>query len=366
MKTLRVGLVGAGFMGEFHARAYAALGRLYSELPIRLELAAVADVREEIARSFAERWGLERWTTDWQSIVADPGLAVIDICTPPALHRDVAVAASEMGHAVYCEKPVGRSAAETAQIAAAIRAAGVIGFVGFNYRWIPAISLARQLIGEGAIGDLVHVRIAKDSDSAANPARQDWRFFASEAGAGSLADVGSHVFDMARSLAGDVAEVTGLTKTVITERIFQGKLRTVDTDDLWMALALFKNGATGSFQGSRVLNGNKADFRVEIAGTRGAVAWEQRRMNELDLHQARDDGLDGFTTIRLGPQHPDHAHFVPVRGHSIAFGDLKVIELSRLAAALTGDGPAVPGFDDALAVARIIEAVPERRWVSVG
>jgi predicted dehydrogenase len=266
---------------------------------------------------------------------------------------------------VYCEKPVGRSAAETAEVAEAVRAAGVIGFVGFNYRWIPAISLARRLIGEGAIGDVVHVQIAKDSDSAANPARQDWRFFASEAGAGSLSDVGSHVFDMARSLAGDVAQVSGLTRTVITERQFRGETRTVDTDDLWMALAVFKNGATGSFQGSRVLNGYKADFRVEVSGTRGAVAWEQKRMNELDLHQARTDGLDGFTTIRLGPQHPDHGHFVPVRGHFIGFGDLKTIELSRFAAALAGDGPAEPGFEDALAVAKIIDAVPAREWVSV-
>jgi predicted dehydrogenase len=251
-------------------------------------------------------------------------------------------------------------------MADAARSEEVVTFVGFNYRWIPAISLARQLIHDGAIGEVVHLRIAKDSDVAADPARENWRFFASEAGGGSLADVGSHVFDLARSLAGDFEQVSGLTRIVIPERPHKGQPRAVDTDDMWMAMATFESGATGSFQGSRVLYGNKADFELEIAGTRGAIRWEQVRMNELGLYQPRTDGLDGFTAIRLGPEHPDHGRFVPVRGHAIGFGDLKTIEASRLAGALAGVGPAEPDFDDALAVARIIEAVPLRRWVPVG
>ena len=365
MKTVRVGLIGAGFMGEFHARAYAMLGRLYSDLPVRLEVAAVADTNEDAAQKLAERWNIERWTADWQSVAQDPTLSAIDICTPPSAHCQIAMAAIETGHAVYCEKPVGMSAAETAQMAGAARAAGVATFVGFNYRWIPALSLARQLIRDGRIGEIVHVRMAKVSDSAADPKRGGWRFHSSEAGHGSLGDVGSHVFDLARSLAGDFAAVSGMTRTIITERPFRGGTSAVDTDDLWVALATFESGASGSFEGSRVLQGRKADFTVEVSGTLGAVAWEQRRMNELDLYLPRTDGLDGFTSIRIGPEHPDHGRFVPVRGHAIGFDDLKTIELSRFAAALAGVGAAEPTFEDALAVHRIVEAVPLRSWVSV-
>lgn len=366
MRVVRVGLVGAGFMGEYHSRAYNALARLYADIPLRLELAVVCDVREDAARGLAERWDVARWTTDWHAVVSDPDVSVVDVCTPPDLHRDVALGAIAAGKAVYCEKPVGLNADQTAEMARAARAAGVATFVGFNYRWIPAISLARQLIRDGAIGDVVHVRISKDTDSAADPARENWRFFSEHAGFGSLGDVGSHVFDMARSLCGEIVAVSGMTRVVIPERPYRGGMRAVDTDDLWVAVARFASAASGVFQGSRVLQGNKADMAVEVYGRTGALRWSQQRMNDLDVFEGRADGLDGFRTVRVGPRHPDHGHFVPVRGHAIGFADLKTIEVAKLTEALAEGRAPEPSFDDALAVARIIEAVPQERWVEVG
>lgn len=365
MKTFKVGLVGAGFMGEFHARGYAACSALYGDLDARLELEVVADQNEHAAQALSERWKIPRWTKDWQSVVADPHISVIDVCAPPACHKEIALAAIEAGLAVYCEKPVGLNAKETEDLMRAAHTAQVMTFVGFNYRWIPAISLARELIRQGTIGDIIHVQISKDSDSASDPNKGGWRFFADSAGHGSLGDVGSHVFDVARSLVGDIVSVSGLVKTIITERPFNGAMRKVDTDDIWMVQAMFENGATGNFQGSRVLNGHKADFTIEVTGTKAAVRWDQRHMNELALFETRSDGLDGYRVIRIGPQHPDHGRFVPVRGHAIGFADLKTIEISRLTKAMAAGESPTPGFSDALAVARIIEAVPQRRWVSL-
>jgi len=362
---LKVGLVGAGFMGEYHSRAYNALLRLYSDLPLSFEVAVVCDVREEAASALADRWGVPRWSPDWREVVADPDLAVIDICTPPSLHREIALAAIAAGHTVYCEKPVGLGLAQTQEMADAAKRAGVMTFVGFNYRWIPAIALARDLVHKGTIGDVVHLRISKDTDSAADATKENWRYFSDYAGAGSLGDVGSHVFDMARSLAGEFQAVSGLTRIVIPERPYQGGRRAVDTDDLWIAIATFASGATGVFQGSRVLQGNKADMTVEVYGSRGAFRWSQQRMNDLDLFETSTDGLDGFRSIRIGPQHPDHGRFVPVRGHAIGFADLKTIEAARLAEILAGDRPPGPTFDDAAAVARVIDAVPQQRWLDV-
>ena len=365
MRTFKVGLVGAGFMGEIHARGYSACSKLYNDLGAVLEIGVVADPNEQAARALSERWKVPSWTTDWQAVVGDSNISVVDICTPPANHKEVAIAAIQSGLAVYCENPVGLNARETEDLASATEQAQVTTFVGFNYRWIPAISLAREVIRQGTIGDIVHVQISKDSDSAVDPSKSGWRFFAETAGHGSLGDVGSHVFDVSRSLAGDISSISGMTKTVINERPFNGGVRKVDTDDLWMALAEFENGATGNFQGSRVLSGHKADFTIDVTGTRGAIHWDQRHMNELAVFETRSDGMDGYRAIRIGPQHPDHGRFVPVRGHAIGFADLKTIEIARFTNALANSEPSAPNFSDALAVARIIEAVPLRKWVSL-
>ena len=195
-------------MGEFHARAYATAKRLVPEIPV--EVAAIVEPVASLRDAFGERWDVPVRTDAWREVIESSDIDIVDICTPPALHREIALAAIEAGKHVYCEKPVGRTSSETAEIAAAARAAGVQTMVGFNYRWFPAVQHARKLIADGELGALRSVRMSFASDWASDPAVPwGWRLGAAEAGYGALGDVGSHIFDMARLLAGDLESVCG-------------------------------------------------------------------------------------------------------------------------------------------------------------
>jgi predicted dehydrogenase len=364
--TRRVALLGTGFMGEFHARAYNTVRRTRPDHAASIDL--VADVTEELAAAFARRWGVERWTTDWAAAVSDPSVDIVDICAPPVVHRELALAALAHGKHVYCEKPVGRTVAETREIAATARAAGVHTLVGFNYRWFPAVAFAKQLIDEGFTGQIRHVRMEFDSDWAADPAVPwAWRLSRDQAGHGVLGDVGSHMFDMARLLAGEITSVCGQLTTFIGERHDGEGMRAVDNDDAFDAIVRFANGAAGEFSGSRVATGSKVEFRVEIAGERGSIRWNVNRLNELQLYDGRNAGRDaGFRTVLMGPQHPYQGEFSPVQGLGAGFEDSKAIELAAFVDGLAAGEPVAPTFDDAETVAEIIEAVAKGEWTSPG
>jgi predicted dehydrogenase len=361
-EPLSVGLIGTGFMGEFHARAYNRVERLMG-VPVRL--AVVADVSEEPARAFATRWGIPSATGEWRDVVADPSLDAVDICTPPALHREIGLAAIANGKHVYCEKPVGLTAADTQALADAARVAGIRTCVGFNYRWFPAVQHAAALIRAGELGAIRHARMTFESDWASDPSVPwAWRLDHTAAGYGALSDVGSHVFDMARLLVGEIASISGITRTFVKERSSDAGTRQVDTDDSFDATAEFTNGAIGEFHGSRVATGSKVEFRFEIVGERGALRWEVGRLNELRRYELRAGVADdGFTTIFLGPDHPLQAEFSPVQGLGLGFEDSKVIELATFLRAVVEDTDLSPNFDDALAVARILDAVAAGGWV---
>ena len=365
MSGPRVALLGTGFMGEFHARAYARARRTRPSHAASIDV--VADVSEELARAFAERWGIVRWTTDWLSAATDAAVDLIDICTPPSAHRELALAALASGKHVYCEKPVGRSHAETREVADAARAAGVITFVGFNYRWFPAIVRAAELIADGFTGPLRHVRMSFESDWAADPGVPwAWRMGREQAGHGALGDVGSHMFDMARMLAGEIDSVCGQLTTFIGERSAGGEQRTVDNDDAFDAIVRFAGGATGEFSGSRVATGSQVEFRVELVGERGAIRWNVNRLNELQLFDARDPALNaGFRTVLMGPQHPFQGDYSPVQGLGAGFEDSKSIEITAFLDGLAAGVPVAPTFDDAEAVAAIIDAVAAEQWTTV-
>lgn len=360
-RPLRVGLIGAGFMGEFHARAYATAGRLVPEIPV--ELAVLAEPVTSLREEFSERWSVPDATDDWRDVVGSADVDIVDICTPPGLHREIALAAIEAGKHTYCEKPVGRTSAETAEIAAAARSADVRTMVGFNYRWFPAVQHARRLIADGELGTLRNVRMSFASDWASDPGVQwGWRLGAAEAGYGALGDVGSHIFDMARLLAGELESVCGLLNTFVTTRSADDGQRDVDTDDAFAAVGRFANGAIGEFSGSRVATGSKVEFRVEVVGSEGALRWEVGRLNELRRFDASGAPDDGFRTVQLGPQHDVQGLFSPVQGLGIGFEDSKAIEVMNFLRAMDAGTSAEPSFDDAAAVASILDAVAAGTW----
>ena len=360
-RPLRVGLIGAGFMGEFHARAYATARRIAPEIPV--QVTALAEPVAALSSAFSDRWSIGVQVADWRGIVASNDIDIVDICTPPGLHREIALAALAAGKHVYCEKPVGRTSSETAEIAAAARGSGVQTMVGFNYRWFPAVQHMEQLISNREIGALRSVRMSFASDWASDPSGPwGWRLSAADAGYGALGDVGSHIFDMARLLGGELEMVCGLTRTFVTPRASADGPRDVDTDDAFAAIGRFANGAIGEFSGSRVATGSKVEFRVEVVGEHGALRWDVNRLNELQRYDETGSSDDGFRTVMIGPQHDLQNQFSPVQGLGIGFEDSKAIEIQVLLRAIDSGTRAQPNFDDAAAVAAILDAVAMNSW----
>ena len=366
---LGIALIGAGFMGDTHAYAYRRVAALRAGPPLVPDPRVVADIDGAAAKEFARRWRIPAWTTDWESVLEDGGVELIDVCTPPDFHAVIGVAAAEAGIHVYCEKPVGRDVSETSLLAGAVRRAGVFGYVGFNYRWAPAVRLAKELVADGRLGDLAELHVRYQSSRFSDPELPwYWKFDLSVGGGGALSDQGSHAFDMARFLAGEISSVCGFTETVIKERPDPekpGLTKAVENEDVWAAQVLFGNGAFGTLHGSRIAAGTLTEFGFDVYGSLGAARWTIRHLNELEVYERDKDGLDGFRTIRIGPEHPFHGDYVPRRGHSISFNDLKAIEINGLMEALAAGREPRPSIDDALAVARIVDAIPHRRWVSL-
>jgi predicted dehydrogenase len=370
-RTIGVAIIGTGFMGSIHARAHTLVRQVFPEAAAHPELRVVADIDGPAAERAAFKHGIPRWTTDWRDAIADPGIELVDISVPPFLHQQIATAAAALGKHVYCEKPVGRTLDEGLAIQAAIHKAGVQSFIGLNYRWAPAVQYARELIQSGRIGEVREVRIAFRTDVAAGPigAGFTWRFSREAAGAGALADLGAHVFDMARYLAGDIAEICGTTKTHVPARPDLSRpegqqTRAVDNDDTFAALVTFESGATGVMEASRIATGTRADFQFEVSGSVGAVRWYFPHLNELQLYLPQEDRREqGFTRLRMAAEHPSQGNFIPSPGQPLGYPDTKVIELRSLMEALASGEPASPNIDDWVMTARALEAVPQGRWV---
>jgi predicted dehydrogenase len=379
-RTIGIGVIGMGWMGEAHSRAYRLAGDRFHERGIDARLVACADTDPDRATAARERFGFERSTTDWSDVVADPLVEAISITAPNDAHLAVIRASLAAGKPVLCEKPVGRTPAETIEAAELARRSGLITFAGYNYRWAPVVQHARGLIAAGALGELTHYRgrflngYAKDPDGVLS-----WRFRESQ-GYGVLSDLLSHAIDLAHLLAGPIAEVVGNRRTFIATRPLPHAGGThydtagpddprgnVTNEDYVGALVRFAGGAQGTLEACRVITGAQCDLGFEVHGTRGALAWTFERMNELRVYR-RDDANpadDGWTTELSGPAHPRHRAFNPGWGTGLGFDDLVVIETAEFLQAVASGAAAAPSFEDAAAVARVQEAIAAS-WESNG
>ncbi|MFH5070381.1 Gfo/Idh/MocA family protein [Enterobacter cloacae complex sp. 2024EL-00215] len=374
MSVIRVGIIGAGWMGRAHAAAFESAIRIFGTEPAVLKIVAVADVNEDIVRDFAERFDVEHYTTDWRSIVNDPNIDVIDITTPNDKHPDIALAAIAAGKHVYCEKPMANTASEARQMREAAEAAGVVTMVGFNYLCSPIQAYARQLIQSGALGDIFHFRGMFDNDymlGADFPFT--WRSDAAVAGrGGALADMASHVLSLAHYLVGDVTDVCGTSQILHQKRkTVSGATRTVENDDLAQFVCRFENGASGYVEASRIGTGRKLYLAYEIQGTKGSLLFDQERMNELYFYNASDDPAErGYKRILSAPEHPDYAAFYGLQGNPLGYNDLKIIEARRLIESVALGKRWVTDFNFGYRVDRVIDAVlmsiDENRWVNTG
>lgn len=371
-RTIGVGVIGMGWMGEAHSRSYGLVGDRFHERGVRARLVACADPDGGRAEGARERFGFERATTDWTDVIADPAVEAVSVTAPNAAHLAVIRAALAAGKHVLCEKPVGRTPAETVEAATLARDSGLITFVGYNYRWAPVVQHARNLVAAGTIGELTHYRgrflngYAKDPNGVLS-----WRFQA-EQGYGALSDLMSHAIDMAHLIAGPIAEVVGNRRTFIATRPLPRAGGThydtagpddprgaVTNEDYAGALVRFAGGAQGTLEACRVITGSQCDLGFEVHGTTGALAWTFERMNELRVFR-RNDGApadEGWTVELSGPAHPFHRAFNPGWGVGLGFDDLKVVEAAEFLQAIATGRPAAPSFQDAAAVARVQQAV---------
>jgi predicted dehydrogenase len=384
---LGVGIVGFGWMGQVHARAHTRLLQHFPDAPLRPRLVSVADTDAARRDQAVTAFGFETAVDDWRMLVVRDDVDVVSVCGPNFVHREVAVAAAEAGKHVWVEKPAGRQLADTTAIAAAVHAAKVQSAVGFNYRNAPAVEAARALVAAGDLGDIETVSVTLLSDYAAHPdAVLSWRFDPEYAGTGVLGDLASHGLDLARYVGGaktgEISDLVADRATFITERpeppgatvsrfstVTGGTLGPVGNEDHVSALLRFQSGAHGYLESSRVAVGEQCTYGFEIRGTRGAAAWDFRRMQELRICVGQGYQDAAWQTIFVAPGMGDLAAFQPGAGVTMGYDDLKVIEADRLVRAIAAGKPLGATIDDAVIAARLVEAIvvssAERRWVAV-
>ncbi len=374
-RRVGIGVIGMGWMGNVHSRAYKEIQDRFGKSGLKPRLIACSDNVTERAVEAQARFGFEQHTTNWYEVIANPEIEAVNITSPNGLHLEMVQAAAAAGKHILCEKPVGKEPQETAQCEQVARQAGVLTFVGYNYRWPPLVQYAKQLVDNGRLGRLTHYRSRFVASYASNPLGiLSWRFLR-EHGLGILSDLGSHAIDMAHFIVGPITEVVSNKETFIRERPLPQVSGThfnvgtpddptgdVTNEDYVTALFRFANGVQGTMEMCRVINGPKAEYTFEIHGTEGAIKWNFERMNEIEVQfRSGDEAEDGYRTILSGPAHPYHGRFNPGPGLGLGYEDLKVIEAYEFLKSVVAGQQGVPGFAEALAVANVQTAV-ERSW----
>lgn len=375
--TLGVAMVGYGFMGAAHSQGWRVAPRFF-DLDAEPVMRTIVGRDAERVEDARVRFGWERAETDWRRVIEDPDIDIVDICTPGDSHAEIAIAALEAGKHVLCEKPLANSVDEAermAEAADAARARGIRSMVGFSYRRVPAIGFARKLVQDGRLGDIRQVRAAYLQDWLTDEdGPMTWRLDKTLAGSGALGDIGAHAIDLVEHLTGSrLATVSGTLETFVTERPLLGETvglsgtaseergRVTVDDAAWFTARLaggHADRAVGSFEATRYATGRKNALRVELSGSRGAIAFDLEAMNELQFYDATAPaGEQGFTRIIVTePEHPYMANWWPT-GHAIGYEHAFSHEVVDFVGAITSGSDPEPSFDDGLHVQRVLAAV---------
>lgn len=381
MQPLRFGLVGYKFMGKAHSNALARIPMFFDTArPIERRVLCGRD--SSWVAEAAEKFGFAEVETDWRKLVEREDIDAIDITAPSNAHKDIAIGAAEHGKHIFCEKPLALTTSDAREMLAAARKADVRHQIGFNYRFAPALVLAKKLIDEGKLGKIFHFRGSFLQDWIIDPDfPKVWRLDKKVCGAGSLGDLGAHVIDAARYLMGDIESVSGILRTFVKERPvvermtgLSGKAsddaprEPVDVDDAASFIASFESGALGLFEATRFAQGHKNDMRIEVNGEKGSIRFEFERMNELWYFSAQDaPGEQGWRLIQVSEGiHPYWDKWWPA-GHVIGFPETFAHELYEFAQCIIQNRECCPNFEDGVKVAQIIDAVElssqRRAWV---
>lgn len=363
-KPLNVGLIGCGFMGRAHSNAYRRVGNFF-DLDTQPILKAICDCNEGKAKAFAKTWGYESVETDWQKLIARKDIDMIDICTPNFTHCEIALAAAKAGKMILSEKPLAMNVAEAEEMVAAVEKAGVPNLVSYNYRRVPAVTLAKKLIDEGRLGRIFHYRAVFLQDwtiSSDLPQGGDalWRLDIKAAGSGVTGDLLAHCIDTAIWLNGGIKSVTAMTETFIKERKHQltGKVEPVGIDDACAFLARFDNGSLATFESTRYARGHKALYTFEINGEHASIAWDLHDLHRLSYFDHADDSLvRGWRSIHVTDSDMPYMDKWWVPGLQIGYEHSFVHQIADFLEGIAKGKPVAPTFRDALETQKVCEAV---------
>jgi predicted dehydrogenase len=374
---LRIGLIGCGFMGRTHTNGYKRVSDFFPELTYRPVLKAVCSRNKDKVQAFADQWGYESVETDWKALIARDDIDAIDICAPNNMHAEIAIAAAAAGKMILCEKPLARTLDEAILMVNAIEKAGVKNTVWYNYRRVPAVTLAKQIIDSGKLGKIFHYRANFLQDWTINADLPQggealWRLDIDAAGSGVTGDLLAHCIDTAIWLNGGIKDVSAMTETFIKERMHQltGKVEKVEIDDACLFHCHFNNGSLGLFESTRYARGHKALYTFEINGEHASIRWDLHDLNRLEYFDHADDSIvRGWRTIHVtdGDQPYMNKWWVP--GLSIGYEHTFVHQVADFLASLETGEPCSPTFQEALETQKVCQAVIEsaasRSWKDI-
>jgi len=364
-KEVRIGLIGCGFMGRTHSNGYNRVPNFFPDLEYQPVLQAVCSRREEKVKAFAEQWGFASYETDWRKLIARDDIDAVDICTPNHLHAEIAIAAAEAGKMVLTEKPLARNLEESKKMVDAVTKAGVKNTVWYNYRRLPAVTLAKKIIASGKLGKIFHYRANFLQDWTINadlPQGGDaaWRMDVDVAGSGVTGDLLAHCIDTAMWLNGGITEVSAMTETFVKERVHNdtGKLQPVGIDDACIFHCRFSNGALGLFESTRYARGHKALYTFEINGENASIRWDLHDLNRLEyFDNGADSDVRGWSSIHV--TNGDHPYLDKwwVPGLGLGYEHSFVHQVADFMKSLETGEPCQPDFQNAYETQKVCEAV---------
>lgn len=377
-KEIRIGLIGTGLMGRTHTNGYKRIGDFFPELEYRPVLKVVCSRNAENVQKFADQWGYESVETDWRAVIARDDVDAIDICTPNDSHAEIAIAAAEAGKMILCEKPLARTVAEAQKMVEAVEKAGVKNTVWYNYRRVPAVTLAKQIVDSGKLGKIFHYRANFLQDwtiSADVPqgGTGTWRMDVDAAGSGVTGDLLAHCIDTAMWINGAITDVSAVTETFIKERMHQvtGKVQSVGIDDACIFHCHFENGSLGLFEATRYARGHKALYTLEINGEHASIRWDLHDMNRLEYFDHADESaVRGWRSILVTDSDQPYMKRWWIPGTIIGYEHTFVHQAADFFQSLETGEPCAPTFQDALETQKVCEAVIDsantKSWKDTG
>lgn len=375
-KTLNIGLIGYGFMGRAHSNGFCQVNHFF-DVPYKPVLHVVCGRQEKAAKAFAEKWGYKSYVTDWRKVIEDDKVDLVDICVPNNIHAEIAIAAAEAGKAIICEKPLALNGSQAKTMVDAIEKAGVANLVSFNYRRVPAVTLAKMLIDEGRLGKIFHYRanFLQDWTISANVPQggtATWRLDVKAAGSGVTGDLLAHCIDTAMWHNGRITSVCAMTETFIKERMHAetGKVEPVGIDDACTFMCWFDNGSMGNFESTRYARGHKALYTFEINGEKASIAWDLHDLHRLSYFDHRDESIvRGWRSVHVTDSDMPYMGKWWVPGLQIGYEHTFVHQTADFLENLAAGKPTSPTFREALATQYVCDAVlasaKDRQWKAV-